>query len=91
MPAGNMARLATCISFSLALAACATRPVCEPVRIPVEVEVIRNVVQPVPAELLRQHPVETGPLSRCPQIAAARGDELRACNRDKALIREQGQ
>ena len=79
------------VALAAILTGCASKPICEPVRIPVEVEVIRNVVQPVPPELLRQHPVETGPLSRCPQIAQMRGDELRRCNSDKALIRERGQ
>lgn len=69
----------------LALAGCCPKP--EATR-PVVVETERLVVQPIPAQLLRDHPVATGTLAECPQVAAARRAELEACNADKAGIRK---
>jgi hypothetical protein len=60
----------------------------ETIRVPGPVEYRdRLVVEPIPAELLREHPVATGPLAVCPQVAAARRAELEACNADKAALR----
>lgn len=73
---------------SLALAGCARWCKPEIVRVPVEVERVRIVVEPVPAELLRQHPVATGDLAHCPQVAAQRRAELDACNADKQAIKD---
>lgn len=55
---------------------------------PVPVEVVRNVVQPIPAELLQPHPVSTGPLAECPRVASERKAEIEKCNADKAALRE---
>lgn len=75
-------------SLSLALTACATRPVCEPIRVPVvvEKEVVR--IEPIPAELLREHPEATGDQRHCPKVARHNLEQLRACNDDKRLLRE---
>jgi hypothetical protein len=68
-----------------ALVGCATPDV---IRLPGPVEYRdRLVVQPIPAELLRAHPVAEGPLAVCPQVAAQRRSELEACNADKAALR----
>ena len=71
----------------LALAGCCPKP--EATR-PVIVETERLVVQPIRAELLREHPVAVGPLAECPQVAAARRAEVEACNADKRAIRSMG-
>lgn len=77
---------AICVAGAvLMLAGCCRNP--EATR-PVIVETERLVVQPIPGELLRDHPVATGPLAECPQVAAARRAELEACNADKAGIRK---
>lgn len=81
-----MVRLAV-IATMAALAGC-----CKPqlIRVPVQVETVRPVVEPIPAELLRLHPAEDVPASelhRCPEIARQRLDELRACNDDKRALR----
>lgn len=73
----------------VALSGCAR---CRPVviREPVDVPVYVRVVEPIPDELLREHPADEAPgsqLHRCPEIARARLVELRACNADKAAIR----
>ena len=61
----------------------------ETVRVPGPVEYRdRLVVQPVASELLQPHPIATGPLSQCPDVAAARKRELEQCNAHKAQIRE---
>lgn len=64
------------------------RPACEPLRVPVYVEVVKPVVQPIPDELLEPHPEYTGPLRDCPDIAQSNLDELRSCNADKLLIQD---
>lgn len=66
---------------------------CKPeiIRVPVEIETVRTVIEPIPAELLRLHPAEEASpadLHRCPEIARQRLDELRACNDDKRALRE---
>lgn len=71
----------------LMLAGCCRNP--EATR-PVIVETERLVVQPIPAQLLRDHPVATGPLAECPQVAAARRTEIEACNADKGALRSMG-
>lgn len=48
----------------------------------------RLVTQPIAPELLEPHPIATGPLSECPDVARARKAELEACNADKAALRE---
>lgn len=73
--------------LALALAGCCPKP--EATR-PVIVETERFVVQPIPAQLLRDHPVATGPLAECPQVASARRAELEVCNADKRAIRSLG-
>ena len=67
----------------LASACCPERVVTRPV----VVETERLVVQPIPADLLREHPIAAGSVSQCPFVAAARKAELLACNADKAAIR----
>lgn len=67
----------------LTLAAC-TRTVT--VTKPVPVEVVRNVVQPVPESLLQPHPIYEGGLAECPFVAAARAEQIKRCNADKAAI-----
>lgn len=75
----------------LALTACATQAPTVITR-PVYIERDRLVVQPIPADLLREHAIAEGPLSQCPSVAAARRAELAACNADKAALRDlQGQ
>lgn len=64
------------------------RPTCEPLRVPVYIEVEKPVIQPIPSELLQEHPEHTGSLRDCPDIAQSNLDELRACNKDKSLIRD---
>ena len=78
-----MLRVCTVVA-ALILAGC-----CKPelVRVPVEVEVERRVVEPIPPELLQPHPVATGQLSECPDVARARRAELEQCNADKAALR----
>jgi hypothetical protein len=62
----------------------------ETIRIPGPVEYRdRIVVEPIAPELLREHPIATGPIAVCPQVAAARRFELEACNADKAALRAQ--
>lgn len=62
---------------ALILAGCCPKP--EATR-PVVVEVERRVVVPLPAELLTEQPVVSGPLSECPAVAAARKSALEQCN-----------
>lgn len=50
----------------------------------------RLVVEPIPADLLREHPIATGSIAECPQVAAQRRSELEACNADKAALRARG-
>lgn len=63
--------------LSLVLAACAPARV---VTKPVIVETVRNVVVPVPPELVQPEPVAEGSLSECPTVAAQRKSALLACN-----------
>lgn len=78
------------ISFACLLSACATQRTCEPIRVPVPVELPpRSVVQPIADALLRDHIEAVGPLSSCPDIAQHNLTELRACKDDKAAIRAQ--
>lgn len=73
-----MARRSLILLALLVLAAgCCPKP--EATR-PVVVEVERRVVVPLPAELLVEHPVVSGPLSECPAVAAARKSALEQCN-----------
>lgn len=68
------------------LAACCPTP--QTIRLPGPVEYRdRLVVQPIPAELLREHPIATGGVAVCPQVASSRRVELDACNGDKRAIR----
>lgn len=71
----------------LALTACASTVEYVPVDRPVYIERVRNVVQPIPAELLQPHPIAVGPLSQCLDVAAQRRKEIEACNADKAGLR----
>ena len=79
-------RIAAACAVSLLLAACVpTRTVMVPG--PVEYR-DRIVVQPIPGQLLQEHDVATGPLSACPDVAAARKRELERCNADKRALRD---
>lgn len=71
----------------LALTGCCTREVV-PTPGPVEYR-DRIVVQPIPAELLVEHPIATGPLSACPDVAADRRRELEQCNKHKRALRQE--
>lgn len=74
------------VGLALALAACAPPP--QIITRPVYIDRPRNVVQPIPAELLREHPIaESLRPSECPAVAAQRKAELMACNGDKAALR----
>lgn len=77
-----MARLIL-VACALVLAGCAPRVVKEYVT--VEVERVRYVA--VDPGLTNPHPIATGPLSACPDVAAQRREQLRLCNADKAAIR----
>lgn len=69
------------------LAACCPTP--QTIRLPGPVEYRdRLVVQPIPAELLGEHPIATGGIAVCPQVAANRRAELESCNAAKAAIRK---
>lgn len=73
-------------AVAFALAACAPPP--QVITRPVYIDRPRNVVQPIPAELLREHPIAEGLRpSECPSVAAQRKAELMACNGDKAALR----
>ncbi len=69
----------------LALTACTPEPLV--ITRPVYIDRVQQVVQPIPAELLREHMIEEGPPSMCPSVAAIRRAELVKCNADKAAIR----
>jgi hypothetical protein len=86
----NKACAASLALALLAVAGCSRWCKPEIVRVPVEVERVRTVIEPIPAELLRPHPAEDAPASelhRCPEIARQRLDELRKCNEDKEALR----
>lgn len=68
-------------------------PACCPVPakpVPVVVEVERIVVQQIPAELLGEQPVMTGPLSECPWVAGQRKEAVHRCNAQLRAIRSMG-
>jgi hypothetical protein len=69
----------------LALAGCAPPPLLITRPVPVDRPVL--VIQPVPPELLKAHPIAEGKPSELPMVAAARKEELLACNADKASMR----
>jgi len=82
--------IAVLIAATIALSACSRICPVRVVEVPVPVPEIVRVVEPVPADLLRDHPADEAPASelhRCPDIAHQRLDELRRCNADKAAIR----
>lgn len=71
------------------LCVCACCPTPSIVRLPGPVEMReRLVIEPIPAELLREHPIATGSIAECPRVAAQRRAELDACNADKSALRE---
>ena len=72
-----MAHRGLIAAVALAIAGCCLKP--ETTR-PVVVEVERRVVVPLPAELLTEQPVVSGPLAQCPAVAAARKSALEQCN-----------
>ena len=72
-----MAHRGLIAAVALAIAGCCPKP--EATR-PVVVEVERRVVVPLPAELLTEQPVVSGPLAQCPAVAAARKFALEQCN-----------
>lgn len=71
---------------ALSLTACATQ---QPQIVPrIEYREIPVIVyRALPAERLVLHPITDGPLSQCPDVAAARKAELIACNADKQALR----
>jgi hypothetical protein len=72
------------------LGACARVCPVRTVEVPVPVQEIVRVVEPVPPGLLAEHPAEEAPAAQlhvCPDIARQRLHELRRCNADKAAIR----
>lgn len=77
-----MGRLSLLVA-ALLLAGCTPRVVKEYVT--VEVERVKYV--PVDPQFTNPHPIATGPLSACPDVAAQRREQLRLCNIDKAAIR----
>lgn len=81
---------AVVLAGALLLAACATQRTCEPIRVPVPVpQPPRVVIQPIEPALLRAHPEATGALRDCPDIARHNLEAVRACNHDKATLRQQ--
>lgn len=64
------------------IAGCCPKPITRPV----VVEIERRIIEPIPVELLRAHPISAGRVSECPAVAAQRRAELQACNADKAAI-----
>lgn len=74
------------VALCLMLTGCCTGQVRE-VPGPVEYR-DRIVVQPIPAELLREHPIAEGKLSECPDVAAERRKELELANEHKRILRE---
>ena len=55
---------------------------------PVIIEKERLVVELVRDELLKEQPVEYGPLAQCPEVAAARRVALETCNGQLRAIKE---
>ena len=55
---------------------------------PVIIEKERIVVELVHDELLKEQPVEYGPLAQCPEVAAARRVALETCNGQLRAIKE---
>ena len=55
---------------------------------PVIIEKDRIVVELVHDDLLKEHPVEYGPLAQCPEVAAARRVALETCNGQLRAIKE---
>jgi hypothetical protein len=61
----------------------------ETIRVPGPVEYRdRLVVQPVPPDLLREHPIAVGDIAECPRVASQRRAEIEACNADKRAVRD---
>lgn len=54
---------------------------------PQAVTVTRTVYVTVPAELTDPLPIAEGPLSQCPDVAAARREALKRANADRAKVR----
>ncbi len=54
---------------------------------PVAVEVTRTVIVNVPANLTDPLPIAEGPLSMCPDVAAARREALKKANADRRAVR----
>ncbi len=76
------------IALALLLVGC-----CKPttIRVPGPVEYRdRIVVEPIPPELLNDHPIAEGSIAECPRVAAQRRAELVECNADKAALRKRG-
>lgn len=55
---------------------------------PVIIEKERIVVELVHDDLLKEQPVEYGPLAQCPEVAAARRVALETCNGQLRAIKE---
>lgn len=69
------------------LAGCAGREVAADVPAAEHTVTERRVFVPIPKDLTKQHPVEpSAALSDAPRVAAARKQELLACNADKLAI-----
>ena len=79
----------TAIVAILALTACAT-PAPQVITRPVYIDRVTSVLQPLPPELLAEHPIAEGSPSQCLSVAAQRRAELVVCNSDKAALRAIG-
>ena len=77
---------AVVILAAAALTACAT-PAPQIITRPVYIDRVTSVIQPLPPELLADHPIAEGSPSQCPGVAAQRRAELVVCNADKAALR----
>lgn len=77
-------RYAVLVLIALASVACCPRT---EITRPVVVEVERHIIEPTPADLLRDHSIATGRVSECPRVARERRAALEACNADKAALR----
>lgn len=54
---------------------------------PEAVTVTRTVYVTVPAEFTDPLPIAEGPLAQCPDVAAARREQLKKANSDRAKVR----
>ena len=71
--------------LTLVLAGCCPR---QEITRPVIIEKERIVIELVHDDLLKEQPVEYGPLAQCPEVAAARRVALETCNGQLRAIKE---